>query len=331
MTTPLPLIPLLEPIRPQMEQVRRLLQEALSQVQEPLRAMLHHSLDGGKQLRPALVILTGQVFDAPPAAFHRLAVAVDMLHAATLIHDDLVDGSPLRRGRETLHVIWPAGATVLAGDYLLGEATALIAELESPRVLKVFAGILRTMCSSEIKRVLATNGGANTPPPAPDREDYYRNIEAKTASLFAATLEMTAILAGVEERQIEALRRFGWELGIAFQIVDDVLDFASDAARLGKPAGSDLRQGLITLPVLYYLEGAADQPNAVSAVLAGRRDEAHVRAAIEAVCASGALEAALAEARDHTQRGHAALASLPDTPPRQILHALADYIIDRNH
>lgn len=321
MKTSLQLIPLLEPIRPEMEQVECLLHETLAKVEEPLSSMLRRSL-GGKQVRPALVILVGRMFASSSAPFYSLAAAVDMLHAATLIHDDLVDEAPLRRGRETLHTICPTGATVLAGDYLLGRATSLMAELEHPRILKVFAETLCTMCGGEIKRMLVTKGKHSR------REDYYHSVEAKTASLFAASMEMAGLLAEAEELQIAALRRFGRELGIAFQIVDDVLDFIGDEAQLGKPAGSDLRQGLITLPILCYLERAEDDAP-VNAVLSGQRDEEHVRAAIEAVCSSEAIEAALAEARAHARRSQEALATLPDNASRQMLYSLAEYVVER--
>ena len=315
------LIPLLDPIRPQMEQVERLLHETLAEVEEPLSSRLRHSLDGGKRLRPALVILTGQVFVSSTAPFYSLAAAVDMLHTATLIHDDLLDEAPLRRGRKTLHTTWPPAATVLAGDYLLGRATSLIAELGHPRILKVFGETLCTLCAGEIRRMITAKGEHN-------REDYYRSIEDKTASLFAAATEMAGILAGAGDLQIAALGRFGREFGMAFQIVDDVLDFIGDEAQLGKPAGNDFCHGLITLPVLCYLERAEDD-GPVHAVLSGQQDEEHVRAAIEAICSSGAIEAALTEARARARRSQEALAILPDNAWRQMLCSLAEYVVER--
>ena len=322
MRTSSQLIPLLEPIRPQIEQVERLLHEKLAKVEEPLSSMLRRSLGGGKQLRPALVILAGQTFAPSTAPLHSLAAAVEMLHAATLIHDDLLDEAPLRRGRGTLHTIWPTAATVLAGDYLLGQATSLIAELESPRIAKVFGELLCTICAGEIRRILITTEKRFC------REDYYRGIEAKTASLFAAATEMAGILAGVGESQITVLRRFSRELGMAFQITDDVLDFIGNETQLGKPAGNDLRQGLVTLPVLYYLESVEDD-TLVSVVLSGQRDEEHVQAAIEAVCSSGAIEDSLAEARIHARRSQEALATLPDSTPRQMLCSLVEHVVQR--
>jgi len=245
-----------------------------------------------------------------------------MLHTATLIHDDLVDGSSLRRGRATLHTTWPAGATVLAGDYLMAQASWLVADLGNPRLLKIFAETLCAMCSGEIEQLRFTDGKRRT------REAYYRHIESKTASLCAAAMEMAGVLAGAEESHVGALRRFGRELGLAFQIADDVLDFVGDEKRLGKPAGSDLRRGLVTLPAICHLERVPDDV-VLRAVLDGRRDAEHVRAAVEAVRASGAIEAALAEARAHAARGQRALSGLPDNAPRRMLCALADYAVER--
>jgi geranylgeranyl pyrophosphate synthase len=316
------LIPLLEPIRADMAQVDWWLHETTARVEEPLASKLGSLLGGGKRMRPALAILSGQVFVPSSEPFYKLAAAVEMLHTATLIHDDVVDESPTRRGRRTLHTMWPTGAAVLAGDYLMALAASLIAELERPRILKVFADTLCVMCAGEIRQMLATVEGRR------DREAYYRHIGAKTASLCAAATEMAGILAGADEAHISALRRFGWELGIAFQIVDDVLDFVGDEAQLGKPAGSDLGQGIVTLPVVHYLEAARDDA-VVGVVLSSERDEAHVRAAVEAVCASGAIEVSLAEAVAAARQGQEALASLPGNAARHMLCALADYAVTR--
>ncbi len=313
---------LLEPIQPELKCVESLLDEILAKLKEPLDSMLRCVLVGGKQVRPALVIIIGQMFAGPAVAFHKLAAAVQILHTATLIHDDLVDEAPLRRGRETLHTMWPAAATVLAGDYLLGQATSLIAELKHPRIFKVFGDILCIMCAGEIERMVVTDETSGP------REDYYRNIEAKTASLFAASAEMASVLAGATERQTTALYRFGRELGLAFQMVDDVLDIVGDEAGMGKPAGSDLRQGLLTLPVLYYLEKAEDH-TPIEVVLTGQRDKDAVRKAMEAIRSSGAIEASLAEARVHAKRSQEALATLPDSASREMLHALAEFVVER--
>ncbi len=316
------LIPPLEPIRADMAQVDWWLHEAVARIEEPLGSKLGSLLGGGKRIRPALAILSGQVFVPSSVPFYKLAAAVEMLHTATLIHDDVVDESPTRRGRKTLHTMWPTGATVLAGDYLMAMAVSLVAELERPRALKVLADTLCAMCAGEIRQMLATVGGYR------DRETYFRHIGAKTASLCAAATEMAGILVGADEAHVSALRRFGWELGIAFQIVDDVLDFVGDEAQLGKPAGSDLGHGVATLPVVHYLETAGDD-SVVGGVLSGERDEARVRAAVDAIRASGAIETSLAEAAAASSRGQDALMALPGNAARDTLCALADYVVTR--
>jgi geranylgeranyl pyrophosphate synthase len=324
-------IALLEPVRAELEQVRSLLRRAALAVDEPLRSVLLRSLGGGKLLRPALVVLIGRLFEAPPEPFRRLAAAVDMLHTATLIHDDLIDGASVRRGQATLHAVWSAQATVLAGDYLLAEAMVLVVELGDSRVARTFVEILRTMCASEIARILAVRCDGD---PTSRRHleqwrtTYYQCIEAKTASLFAAPAQMAAMLAGAEETQIAAVGRYAQALGLAFQIVDDVLDVTGDQSQLGKPVGSDLRQGAVTLPLLCHLElGNGNGP--VHTVLRGQRDEEHVHAALKTIRGSGAIDAALREAEHHVGRSQEALASLPDNPARAVLHDMAHYVIRR--
>jgi len=322
--TTLQLIPLLEPIRSEIECMERRLYTTLSETAEPLRSMLRPLLSGGKRLRAALVILVGRMFSCPAAPFCDLAAAVEMLHSATLIHDDVVDEAPVRRGRKTLHTTWPAGASVLAGDYLLACAVSLVAELMRPRLVKIFADTLCAVCAGEIMQTLVLKGKHGC------RDDYYRSVEAKTASLFAASTEMAAILSAAQEFQIAALHKYGQDLGTAFQIVDDVLDFTGTEAHLGKPAGSDLRQGLITLPTLCYLEKVKDD-TFVNTVLSGQRDEEHVRAAVQAISSSGAIGASLAEAQAYVTQSQEALLTLPDSASRQTLHALAEFVLARTH
>jgi geranylgeranyl pyrophosphate synthase len=318
------LVRLLELIRPDLEGVQRVLDDELAKVEQPFQAILQPRVSGGKRLRAALVILTARLFEVPVVPFYTLGAAVEMLHAATLIHDDVVDDSPVRRGQAALHTVWPVGATVLAGDYLLACSASLVAELGHPALLKVFGDALCTICAGEIGQMLAAGEGGDP------RAEYEHSIEAKTATLFAAAMQMAGMLAGSAEAQVAALFTFGRELGMAYQIADDVLDLVADEKELGKAGGSDLRQGLLTLPVLLYLEGAtADSP--VREVLAGRNDEAHVQAAIRAIRSSGAIVVALAEATAYSRRARAALLTLPDTPARDTLAALAEYVVARRH
>lgn len=319
MNPPTTRIPLLEPIRPQLEMIERLLQDLLEEADEPLRSMLQHSLTGGKRLRPALIVLVGRMFKSHLEPFYSLAAAVEMLHTATLIHDDLVDKDATRRNEKSLHAIWPTEAIVLAGDYLLARAISLLTELGNLRMLGVFAQTLSSLCQGEIMQVLYKEKIVS-------KEEYYRLIEAKTASLLAASAEMAGILAGAEEGQVASLHIFGRELGMAYQIANDVMDFFSDGEQLGKPAGSDLQQGFITLPTIFFLEKAQD-PSLLKAVLAGQRDEERVRAAISMVRSSGSLKAAIEEARAHVRRGQEALATLPDNTYRHMIHSLTEFTL----
>jgi len=325
---------LLAPVRPDLERVESLLCATLDQVEEPLGPSLRRFFAGGKRLRPALVILVGRLFGPLPPASYKLAAAIEVLHAATLIHDDVLDRATMRRGQETLHVTWSTNAAVLAGDCLLARAMVLSGEIAAagtPEVMVRLAESLCTICAGEICQTLAPHRDHS-------REAYYRRIEGKTASLCAVTAETAGLLAGADPSQSAALRRFGHELGIAYQIVDDVLDLAGDEGQTGKPSGKDLCCGLVTLPVLSYLESSkessrenAEGENPVETVLRGQCDAAHVRAAIKAIRASGAVESALQEARDHAARAQEALEALPDTSARQTLHALTHYITCRAH
>jgi len=318
----LEVIPFLEAVHPELAQVECLLQEVLARAAAPLGPGLGQVLAGGKRLRPALVILAGRALDGGGPPFQLLAAALDLVHAATLIHDDIIDGAALRRGRAALHTLWPPAAAVLAGDYLLGEAIALLAELDRPCLTRAFAELLRAACAGEIAEIL---GDASADP----RTAYERRCEAKTAALFAMGLEMAGLLAAAAEPQLAALRRYGREFGLAYQIVDDVLDLTVGEDELGKPAAADLRQGLATLPILCYLERATAAEDPVRAVLAGRRDPERVEAAVQAIRTSGAIEAALDEARAHVQQAQVALMGLPESKARRMLGELAVYVVQR--
>lgn len=311
-------------IQPELEEVDRILNLTISEVAEPLASMLQSTLGGGKRLRAALVILVGQLFTPAASRFLRLAAAVETLHAATLVHDDLIDQSELRRGHPALHVIWSPAASVLAGDYLLAQAAAMFASLQDTRILEVFGQALCALCDGEIRQMLRRRDDIIS------LAQYYHNAEAKTATLFVAAVEMTGLLAGADEGQIVALRVFGRQIGLAFQIVDDVLDLTGNEAELGKPIGSDLRQGLITLPTLCYLE-CAPHDSAVRAVLGGQHDEMHILAAIQAIRSSRAIDAALEEARMCASRSQEALSVFPDGTARRMLSWLAESWAERTY
>lgn len=286
-----------------------------------LSAALQHLLSsGGKRMRPTVALLTGRMLGAAPDQLITLSAAIELLHTATLVHDDLIDGALLRRGIPTLNAQWTPAATILTGDFLFARSAALAAEIKSVEVMRLFAKTLATIVNGEITQLFAGRTLDN-------RENYYRRIYAKTASLFETASLSAALLSPVEGEVIEAARHFGYEIGMAFQIVDDVLDFIGEQATVGKPVGSDLRQGLITLPAIVYLES---HPAEVQSILEGNhRDAARLDDLITAIRESSAIPDSLAEAARFVERSLAALSKLPESPERQSLAELARYIVQR--
>jgi geranylgeranyl pyrophosphate synthase len=320
----LKVIPIFELIREDLERVERKMREVSSIEYEQLRAALDYLLGGGgKRLRPALVVLASKFHLADVEKVTSLAAAVETLHTATLIHDDLIDNALLRRGNPTLNAMWNSAATVLTGDYLFARAAAFAAETESVRVVSIFAQTLMTICGGELKQIFGNDEKQTT------REYYYQRIYSKTASLFAASTETGAILSGAPEPEVQALRDYGYNLGMAFQIVDDVLDFVGDKDELGKPIGSDLRQGVITLPTIYFLE-AHPQDETITRVLSGQDGgDDEVRAAVEMIKESGAIESSIAEAKRFAARSCDALSALPHNEYRQAMLDLTDFVVER--
>jgi geranylgeranyl pyrophosphate synthase len=309
-------------------------QELIHLVEERMRAQSrgHHSelgaaLDhlltsGGKRVRPAVTLLMGGMLGAEQDRLITLAAAIELLHTATLVHDDLIDGSLLRRGIETINAQWSPAATVLTGDFIFARAAGLAADTGSVSVMKMFAETLSTIVNGEITQLFGSRGLAS-------RQDYYRRIHAKTASLFELCTGAAALLSPVGEEIILKTRRYGREIGMAFQIVDDVLDFTGEQVTVGKPVGSDLQQGLITLPALCYLESNPSDPDMRALLNGSRYDETRVDRLVKAIRESGAVEQALGEAREFVQRGIDALYGFPAGEERQALEDLAYYILDR--
>jgi geranylgeranyl pyrophosphate synthase len=315
-------ISILDLVHEDLQRVEQKMREVSRVEYEHLAAVLDDLLkSGGKRLRPALVLLATRFHPADPDKAISLAASVEMLHTATLVHDDMIDHSLVRRGNPTLNAIWNNGTTVLAGDFLFALAASLAAEAENVRVMSIFAQGLMTICSGELKQIFNSRGRL------PTREEYHQRIYSKTASLFAASTEAGAVLSGAPEPEIQALREYGRTLGMAFQIVDDVLDFVGDELELGKPIGSDLRQGIVTLPALYFhkMHPADD---ALIKVLNDPGEE-EMKAIVAAIKESGAVESALDEARTFAQHSQESLKILPHNEYRQAMLDLADYVVER--
>ncbi|NIN66420.1 MAG: polyprenyl synthetase family protein [Anaerolineae bacterium] len=319
------ILSLLEPIRKELEVVEERLRQAVEVEQSRLEGVLRYVLDsGGKRIRPALVILASKSHnsDATDRVLF-LAAAVELLHTATLVHDDLLDGSLMRRGNPTLNVDLSTGAVILVGDYLFARAADLAAETQSVPVVSIFAQALMTICGGELKQAFAEAAWRRT------KEDYFQSIFSKTASLFAASGESGALLSGAPPPTVRALRDYGYNLGMAFQIVDDILDFTGDEQELGKPIGSDLRQGTITLPLLLFLEMHPEVDLLPSIFKEQQGREEKIRTLVDMVRSSPAIRLAREEAQRFTAESKQAIDQLSPSKYRQVMLDLADYLLER--
>ncbi len=317
-------IPAFATVSEDLERVELKMGEALSSNNEYLAQVLVHLLQsGGKRLRPALALLSARFQPADTAKSVALAAAVEMLHTATLVHDDLIDNSLLRRGKVTLNARWSSGATVLAGDYMFAWAASLAAETENVRVISIFAQTLVTICRGELNQLFGPAWQDQT------KDDYYARIYNKTASLFASATEAGAVLCGLPEPQVQGLRAYGKNLGMAFQIVDDLLDFVGDARELGKPVGSDLRQGIVTLPTMYFLRRYPNDSALVRVLTRQETEEEAIVEVVSRIAGSDATSLAFEEARSFVRDAREALMGLPDHASRRAMLELADYVVER--
>jgi geranylgeranyl pyrophosphate synthase len=289
-------------------------------VQETMQALVGQR---GKRLRPALGLLSAHLCGAEVGLALPVAAALEMLHTATLIHDDLLDEGWLRRGVATMNAHWAPETVVLTGDIAFAWAAELATRGEDLPLMRRFSETARVICGGELEQMFAGRGTI------PTEAMYYRRVYAKTASLFALAMEIGPRLANAPASRVEDHHRFGRLLGQAFQITDDVLDFMGDEATLGKPLGSDLRQGLITLPVTRYIE-THDDPR-VDAVLARTADEATIRALVDDLRRSDAANWAMTRAEAHIAEAECLLVGYPDSPHRQAVHELAHFAVQRRY
>jgi len=280
---------------------------------------------GGKRLRPALTLMAANFYPVDKEKSYALAASVELLHTATLVHDDLIDNSLFRRGMPTLNVSWSPGATILTGDFLFARSAQLAAETDSVRIVNIFAETLMTIVGGELNQ-LFNDGHGNVP----SVEEYQQRIYAKTASLFAAGTETGGVLCNAPETEVKALRDYGYYLGMAFQIIDDILDFKGDEDHIGKPVANDLRQGIATLPVMLFNQKEPNHPTILKAVRREKVSDDDILEVVELIRASGCVDASLEEARRYVQQAHLALDNLPDNPYRQAMHGLADYTVTRD-
>lgn len=287
-----------------------------------LYKMLHHILTGGKIIRPALTLLAGRFYKYDIPRLLSMATASELLHIATLVHDDAIDKSDVRRWRQTINKIWGEDKAILLGDYLFARAGEFVANTESVRAVKLFTQTLATISQGELRQsfdAFSLKLG---------REDYIQRISRKTAALFAMATETGAILSQAPEDSIRILKDYGYNLGITFQIIDDILDFTGTEAEVGKPTGSDLIQGTLSLPSMLLLERyPADNP--VKRIFEKRGNREDMERAIEMVRGSSIIEDCYALATEYSIRAYQNLPLLPGDDNRQRLIELAKYVVSR--
>lgn len=286
----------------------------------------HHIIEsGGKRLRPLLVLLSAKSLDYKETDHALLASIIEFLHTATLLHDDVVDTSDLRRGRPTANANWGNAPSVLVGDFLYSRAFQMMVELGSMKIMNILSNATSVIAQGEVMQLM------NVKNPDVDEAQYMDVIQGKTAMLFEASSRSGAVLANASNEQEQALKLFGHHLGMAFQLVDDVLDYMGNAEELGKNVGDDLAEGKPTLPLIYAVKNApdADAQQIRQAIRKGDLDQ--LDAILKIVRDSGAIDYTMNKAKEEASLAKQQLETLDDTPARKALSALADIAVERSH
>ena len=314
-------------IQSDMDRVDATFEERATSGLDILNSASMHALGSpGKRLRTALTLLSGKM-----KAYHfdqllPLSVAFEMVHLATLIHDDIVDNAKTRRGNPTVNALWGDNIAILLGDYYFAKTAGLIADINDNRIDHLFSDTVATVCEGTIMEMM-TAGRINL-----TVKSYYEKISNKTACLIAACCKGGAIVSGASNGEIELLTDYGMNLGIAFQILDDVLDYTEDQVTIGKPAGNDLRQGMMTLPLIYALQ---EQPQngyyqQVQSLINGSvHSDEEINAVVSWVTGGRGIDRSLADAQMYAEKARAALYHFPASPDRAVLDELIDFVVLR--
>src|SRR5579872_879087 len=314
-------------IQPDMDQVDATFEERATSGLDILNSASMHALGSpGKRLRTALTLLSGKMKAYSFDKLLPLSVAFEMVHLATLIHDDIVDNAKTRRGNPTVNALWGDNIAILLGDYYFAKTAGLIADINDNRIDHLFSDTVATVCEGTILEMMTAGRIDLT------IESYYEKISHKTACLIAACCKGGAIVSHASDEEIELLTDYGMNLGIAFQIIDDVLDYTEDQATIGKPAGNDLRQGMVTLPLIYALQAQPQNGHhqRVHGLLMGTspKDEDY-HAVIAWVTQGSGVEHSLADAAAYAEKARAALSFFPPSSNRDLLDELLDFVVQR--
>jgi octaprenyl-diphosphate synthase len=312
--------------RADMAAVDALIRERMDSPVPVIPALAEHLVEaGGKRLRPLLTVAAARLAMTGNDAHLKLAAAVEFIHTATLLHDDVVDGSEHRRGKVAAHLIWGSASSVLVGDFLFARAFELMVETESLSALGILARASRVIAEGEVMQLTGSHDLYLT------EAVYMQIISAKTAELFAAAAEAGAVSANASGAQVAALREYGLKLGLAFQLVDDALDYGGASEMLGKDAGDDFREGKVTLPLILAMERSREKEMAFWTRTIDRREQTDgdFKRARELVLGAGAVESTLQYAQDYAEEAKAALSRFPAGPWRDALSELADFAVSR--
>lgn len=313
-------------VAPDMAAVDRLIHDRLSSAVPLIPDLARHLIDsGGKRLRPMLAVAAARLNGYRGSNHTRLAAAVEFIHTATLLHDDVVDVSTLRRGKIAANVVWGNKSSVLVGDFLFSRAFQLMVEAGDLAVLDVLSDASAVIAEGEVLQLRSANNLATT------REDYLGIITAKTAALFAAAAESGGMIAEAAGETTRALRDYGHDLGVAFQLIDDALDYSGRQAQMGKSVGDDFREAKVTLPVIIAFERAdeADRQFWRRTIEDGAQHEGDLKRAIALIQQCGAIDETRSLARRHAEQATRALAALPPLEIRDALTAVAEFCISR--
>ncbi|QCC84636.1 polyprenyl synthetase family protein [Desulfovibrio desulfuricans] len=305
--------------------INRALDRAVDTLPEPVRPVARHIFDaGGKRLRPLLTVLTSRLMGNERKGIQDLAITLEMLHAATLLHDDVLDNAVSRRGKPAAHTLFDVSSVILAGDALLAGANALVASHGDTRLTRCFSEATSRTAAGEILEIAAQGRVDST------SADYEEMVRGKTAWLIRAACEMGALAAGADDASVAAAATYGENLGMAFQMVDDALDFAPESVT-GKPTGGDVREGKLTPPLRLYRDSlTAEERSAFDAAFcAGLMTEADAADIAERIRQAGHDNAVRRQADEFLDAARQALETLPDRPERELMRQMADYVRDR--
>lgn len=309
-----------------MNEVNRLILENM-QSEVPLIPQLAHYLiaAGGKRIRPLMTLGAAKIYNTDMGKTYYLAAAVEFIHTATLLHDDVVDESNERRGQKAANLVFGNQASVLVGDFLFSKAFQMMVESGSLEVLRILSNAAAIIAQGEVLQLMTTNDIETSLP------SYLRVIESKTAALFAASCEIAPVLAQADTNSIDAMRTYGMKIGTAFQIVDDALDYSADQQKLGKEIGDDFKEGKMTAPVIFALENATKGEREFWTRTLGQKDQNKndFAEALSIIKSHNALTKTMDLAKDYARQTQTALANVPPCPMKDIFFDLADYTVSR--